>query len=142
MALPANDRGSLINGGPWRAAYSVVLYLLVPWVLLRLWWRSRRAPAYRRRWAERFGFITPLPVSGVVWVHAVSVGEALAAAPLIKALTARGEPVLVTTTTPTGSDRVRALFGNSVHHLYCPYDLPDAVRRFLRRTRPKLAIIM
>lgn len=125
-----------------RYLYSLLLYLLIPAVIARLLWRSRRAPAYRRRWAERFGFITPLPVTGVVWVHAVSVGETLAAAPLIKALAAQGEPVLVTTTTPTGSDRVRALFGNNVYHLYCPYDLPDAARRFLRRTRPKLAIIM
>ncbi len=125
-----------------RYLYSLLLYLLIPAVIARLLWRSRRAPAYRRRWAERFGFITPLPVADVVWVHAVSVGETLAAAPLIKALVARGVPVLVTTTTPTGSDRVRALFGNSVQHLYCPYDLPDAMRRFLRRTRPMLAIIM
>ena len=125
-----------------RPLYSLLLYLLVPAVIARLLWRSRRAPAYRRRWAERFGFIAPLPVQDAVWVHAVSVGETVAAAPLIHWLLARGEVVLVTTTTPTGSERVRALFGARVQHVYCPYDLPGAVRRFLRRARPKLALIM
>ncbi len=125
-----------------RYLYTLLLYLLLPLVLLRLWWRGRRAPAYRRRWRERFGFMPRLPVNPVVWVHAVSVGETVAAVPLIRWLRARGEPVLVTTTTPTGSERVRAVFGEEVFHVYCPYDLPAAVRRFLARTQPKLALIM
>lgn len=126
-----------------RYLYSLLLYLLIPFVILRLLWRSRRAPAYRRRWAERFGFFAPLPVEGVVWVHAVSVGEVQAALPLIAWLRQeRGLPVLVTTTTPTGSERVRQHFDDQVFHVYAPYDLPDAVQRFLERVRPRMTIVM
>ena len=126
-----------------RYLYSLLLYLLIPFVILRLLWRSLRAPAYRRRWGERFGFFERLPVEGVVWVHAVSVGEVQAAVPLIAWLREeKNLPVLVTTTTPTGSERVRQRFGDQVFHVYAPYDLPDAVRRFLKRVRPRLAIVM
>src|SRR3569832_1182505 len=125
-----------------RYLYSLLLYLLIPFVLVRRVWRSRRASAYRRRWAERFGVFDPPPLRSPVWVHAVSVGEVLAAVTLIQWLRERGEPVLVTTTTPTGAERVRAAFGADVPHLFCPYDLPDVVRRFLSRVRPRLAIIV
>jgi 3-deoxy-D-manno-octulosonic-acid transferase len=126
-----------------RHLYSLLLYLLVPFVLVRLLWRSLKLPAYRHRWGERFGFIAPLPADGVVWVHAVSVGEAQAAFPLIDWLRReKGLPVLVTTTTPTGSARVRQRFGDDVFHVYLPYDLPGAVLRFLARVRPRLAVIM
>ena len=126
-----------------RYLYSLLLYLLTPFVILRLLWRSLKAPAYRRRWAERFALIAPLPVERVVWVHAVSVGEAQAAFPLIEWLREeKGLPVLVTTTTPTGSERVRQRFGDAVFHVYLPYDLPGSVRRFLQRVRPRLAVIM
>ncbi|MGB5096654.1 MAG: lipid IV(A) 3-deoxy-D-manno-octulosonic acid transferase [Porticoccaceae bacterium] len=128
---------------PARLLYSLLLYLLLPAVLLRLCWRARRAPDYGRRWGERFGWVAPL--SGpVIWVHAVSVGETLAAAPLIRHLLVRHPraTLLVTTTTPTGSARVRALFGTSVAHCYAPYDFPDAVARFLRRVRPTLLVVM
>jgi 3-deoxy-D-manno-octulosonic-acid transferase len=128
-----------------RLLYSLAFYLLMPLVLLRLLWRSRLAPAYRQRLAERFGLIRlPAGEGPVIWVHAVSVGETLAAAPVIEALLARHPEhrVLVTTTTPTGSERVRALFGDRVAHVYAPWDLPGAVRRFLRRVRPRLLLIM
>src|SRR3569832_796398 len=125
-----------------RYLYSLLLYLLIPFVLVRLVWRSRRASAYRRRRAARIGLFDTPPQRSPVWVHAVSVGEVLAAVPLIQWLRERGEPVLVTTTTPTGAERVRAAFGADVPHLYCPYDLPDVVRRFLSRVRPRLAIII
>ena len=126
-----------------RYLYSLLLYLLIPFVILRLLWRSRRSPAYRQRWGERFGFFSPLPVEGVVWVHAVSVGEVQAALPLIAWLRHdKGLSVLVTTTTPTGSERVQKQFGDQVFHVYAPYDLPDVVGRFLDRVRPRLAIIM
>jgi 3-deoxy-D-manno-octulosonic-acid transferase len=123
--------------------YTLLFYLLLPLVCLRLWWRGRRAPAYRQRWRERFGFGTPV-LEQCLWVHAVSVGETLAAQPLVNALLERypGVPVLVTTMTPTGSERVRALWGERVQHVYAPYDLPAALRRFLRRARPRILIIM
>ena len=126
-----------------RYIYGLLLYLLVPFVILRLMWRGLRAPAYRRRWAERFGFFPRLPVTGVVWVHAVSVGEVQAALPLIAWLREQRQvPVLVTTTTVTGSERVRQQLADQVFHVYAPYDLPGAVRRFLRRVRPSAVIIM
>lgn len=126
-----------------RWLYTVVFYLLTPLIVLRLTLRARKAPAYAKRWGERFGFVTPIS-SPVIWVHSVSVGETLAAVPLIKALQDQYPDVTlaVTTMTPTGSERVTSIFGNSVYHCYAPYDLPDVVQRFLRRVRPSVLIIM
>ncbi len=127
-----------------RWLYTLLLYLLAPVVLLRLQWRGRANPDYRRRWAERFGWFTAPPLKQTLWVHAVSVGEVQAAVPLIEALLQRypQRSLVVTTMTPTGSGRVRALFGERVFHVYLPYDLPGAVRRFLSRTMPEVGIIM
>lgn len=127
-----------------RALYSLAVYLLTPLLLLHLLLRSLRNPDYRRRWRERFShYAASAPAGGIV-VHAVSVGEANAAAPLIRALAARfpALPMTVTCFTPTGSDRIRALFGSSVFHVYAPLDLPGAVRRFLAVLRPRLVVIM
>jgi len=127
-----------------RNLYSILLYLLTPLVLLRLVWRGLRAPAYWQRWGERFGYIPDAEGADPIWVHAVSVGEVQAAVPLLRALIKRypDVPLLVTTTTPTGSEQVRNLFEARVQHVYMPYDLPDAMRRFLTRARPRLALIM
>ncbi|PLW71012.1 3-deoxy-D-manno-octulosonic acid transferase [Pseudohalioglobus lutimaris] len=130
-----------------RYLYSALFYLLVPVLLVRMLLRSRRAPAYRQRLAERFGvFSCPRQVTEgkVIWVHAVSVGETLAAAPLIEQLLARWPEhrLVVTTTTPTGSERVQALFGDRVFHVYLPWDIPGAVSRFLRKVRPELLVVM
>lgn len=124
-----------------RILYTAVLYLLTPFALLRLLRRGFSERGYWRRWPERFGFVPPAPEAGAVWVHAVSVGEVQAAAPLIRSLRLHA-PVIVTTTTPTGSRQVRRLFGEEVRHAYIPYDLPGAVRRFLRRVRPRLLVVM
>ncbi len=127
-----------------RKLYTLLLYLLAPLVLLRLAWRGLATPDYRRRWAERFGVITPTLGKHVIWIHAVSVGEVQAAEPLVRALLDRypAYSILVTTVTPTGSARVQALFDSEVAHVYAPYDLPGAVGRFLGRVRPQLAIVM
>lgn len=127
-----------------RPLYSLILYLITPLALLRLAWRGLRAPDYRRRWPERFGFFPAAVQGGAIWIHAVSVGEFQAALPLIKALMARYPEtrLAVTTTTPTGSARVKAALGDAVFHVYAPYDLPGAVRRFLGRVRPRAAIVM
>ena len=126
-----------------RWLYTLLFYLISPFLLVRLWQRGQRAPAYLQRWGERFGR-GPVLTPGVLWIHAVSVGETVASAPLVKALQQRYPdlPLLVTTMTPTGSERVRALFGDSVQHAYAPYDLPHAVGRFLRRCRPRALIVM
>jgi len=127
-----------------RAIYTAFLYLLVPFVVLRLLWRGLRAPDYWRHWPERFGFAIKRQSSPTLWIHAVSVGEAIAAFPLVSALRERYPDleVVITTTTPTGAARVRAQYGAEVTQCYLPYDLPGAVRRFLTRTRPVIAIIM
>lgn len=124
--------------------YSGLLGVIAPLALARLWWKGRLNPAYRERWGERLGRIPDLPDRPRLWVHAVSVGEVIAAAPLVRAWRARHPDwaVLVTTTTPTGSAQVRRLFGDAVEHVYLPFDLPGAVRRFLAHARPTLGVIM
>ncbi|MDP2186997.1 MAG: lipid IV(A) 3-deoxy-D-manno-octulosonic acid transferase [Xanthomonadales bacterium] len=128
-----------------RRVYTFVMYLLVPVIVWRLAWRGVSQRAYFRRWGERFGFFSARSgADGALWVHAVSVGEVAAAAPLIGRLRERypGCPLVITTITPTGSARVSKLWGEHAFHVYLPYDLPAAIRRFLRRTRPKIAIVM
>jgi 3-deoxy-D-manno-octulosonic-acid transferase len=126
-----------------RFLYTLLFHLLLPLVALRLLWRSLRAPAYRQRWWERLGLGAPAQVGGL-WVHAVSVGETLAAAPLVNAWRKAhpGESVLVTTMTPTGSARVQALWGRDLNHCYAPYDLPWAWALFFWRVRPRALVIM
>lgn len=127
-----------------RAFYSFLFYLLVPPVLCRLLWRSIKAPAYRYRWRERLAFYSKQYVSGVIWFHAVSVGEAEALFPLIRQIQ-RLHPdarLLITTTTPTGSARVKAVMKETVEHVYLPYDTPGAVSRFMRCFKPGIAVIM
>lgn len=129
-----------------RLLYSLLHYLALPLILLRFWWRGRQAPAYRRRLGERLGFGAALErrTERPIWVHAVSVGETVAIAPLVELLLQRypQQPILLTTMTPTGAERVAALFGDRVQHRYCPWDLPDAWGRFLRRVDPRLCIIV
>ena len=127
-----------------RLFYTTLLLLLTPFALLRLWLRGRGNPDYRLRWGERLGIVPKLPERQRLWVHAVSVGETVAAAPLVRAWQA-GHPdwsVLVTTTTPTGSAQVRRMFGDSVEHCYLPFDLPWMAGMFLRRSRPSLGVVM
>lgn len=125
--------------------YALVLHLAFPITLYHLVWRGMRQREYLRRWTERYGWLEgKLDLHDTIWVHAVSVGEVIAARPLVDGLLRRhpDRPVLVTTITPTGSERVRALWGDRVHHVYLPYDLREMVRRFLDRARPALAIIV
>ncbi|MFS2225277.1 lipid IV(A) 3-deoxy-D-manno-octulosonic acid transferase [Pantoea sp. B65] len=124
--------------------YTALLYLIQPLIWLRLWLRGRKAPAYRKRWAERYGFCEGKVKPDGILLHSVSVGETLAAVPLVRALRHRYPtlPITVTTMTPTGSERAQSAFGKDVHHVYLPYDLPGAIHRFLDTTSPKLVIIM
>jgi 3-deoxy-D-manno-octulosonic-acid transferase len=127
-----------------RFIYTIALYLALPFVLLRLLWRSRHVPGYRQRWGERFGRFPSLNIQQSIWIHAVSVGEVQAVDTLVRRLIALHPdiPIVITTSTPTGSDRVHKLFQDSVHHLYFPYDLPFAIRGFLRRTSPRILLMV
>ena len=129
-----------------RTLYTALFYLGLPLVAIRLWLRARKAPAYAKRIGERFTLGMPTLQPGGIWVHAVSVGESIAAAPMIRALLERypALPITVTCMTPTGSERIQALFANEarIQHCYLPYDLPCAAARFLDRVQPKLAVIM
>jgi 3-deoxy-D-manno-octulosonic-acid transferase len=127
-----------------RFLYTFAMYLVTPLIVLRLLFRGVRYGNHHQRWPERFGVFPQPDFSGSLWVHAVSVGEVNAAEPLIKALRDAypNAPLVVTTVTPTGSARVHQLFGDSVFHVYLPYDLPFAVKRFLQRVRPRLALIV
>jgi 3-deoxy-D-manno-octulosonic-acid transferase len=130
---------------PARAAYTALAYALLPYARARLAWRGRFEPGYREHVAERFGRYGALQgEQGVVWIHAVSVGETRAAEPLVRALAAHdpAQRVLLTHMTPTGRRTSEALFGDRVLRCYVPYDYPGAVDRFLDHFRPRLGVIM
>ena len=123
--------------------YTLLLRLLLPFALARLWWRTRAHAQYAPRWGERLGYGPPV-AAGSLWIHAVSVGEVRAARPMIRALLDEYPdiPLLVTTTTLTGAAQVDMLFGHSVHHRFAPFDVPGAVKRFLAATQPRAAVIL
>ena len=124
--------------------YVMLTYLLVPFVIAAEAWKALWNPEYRGRLGQRLGLVPPMPAPGCLWLHAVSVGEVQAAASLVQALRVRhpGLPILISTVTPTGAQRARALFADSVRHCYLPYDMPGSMRRFLDRVQPRLAIIV
>ena len=127
-----------------RQLYSLLILLLLPLLLLRLVWRGFSAPAYRERWRERLGYFHPPNEPGVIWLHAVSVGEVQASALLVRQLLREYPelPLVITTTTPTGARRVRDLFADEVRHYYAPFDAPFIVRRFFRQLQPRILILM
>ncbi len=128
-----------------RLLYSLLWLVALPLAFLHLLLRARRQVAYLRHWGERLGLV---PRSGhdqpLIWLHAVSVGETRAAAPLVRALRGRfpDHVILLTHATPTGRATGQDLFGDSVMQCYLPYDFPPLVHLFLNRTRPVLGVIM
>ena len=127
-----------------RLLYSLAWLFALPFAFLHLLRRARQQPEYLRHWGERLGFARVPPGQPLIWLHAVSVGETRAAAPLVRALQARhpGHAILLTHATPTGRATGAELFGNSVLQSYLPYDFPPLVRLFLRRVRPAMGVIM
>lgn len=127
-----------------RIIYTLTMYLLTPVILYRLAVRGLHYREYFSRWRERFGFFPNPHIRDSIWIHAVSMGEVNAAMPLIDALMRRYEsaPFVITTVTPTGSERVRRVYGKRVLNVYLPYDLPASIGRFLDRVRPRLAVVM
>ncbi len=126
-----------------RRLYNIISWLILPFAFMRLYYRGRKAPAYRLRWKERLGY-APFELKKCIWIHAVSLGETIAATPLIKQLQQRypNQPILVTNMTPTGSAQTQKTFSNTVHNCYLPYDVPSCLKRFLRRVNPAMLIIM
>ena len=127
-----------------RFLYTLALHLALPFALLRLWWRGRREPGYRESLGERFGRYSTDRAERLIWLHAVSVGEARAAQPLVRGLAAAfpDHRLLMTCTTAAGRDMIRQVYGESVLAAYLPYDVPWAVQRFLEYFRPRLAVLM
>lgn len=132
-----------------RQLYSTLLRLGTPAYLWRVWSRGREEPGYRRHWPERLGWHAgatwqPSAQSPVVWLHAVSLGETRAAAPLIQALRAGvpGMRLLLTHTTATGREAGLALMTPGDAQAWLPFDTPGAVRRFLAHFRPDVGVLM
>jgi 3-deoxy-D-manno-octulosonic-acid transferase len=116
----------------------------VPLILVRLWWRGRREPGYRQAIGERFGRYAAAAPAKLIWLHAVSVGEARAAAPLVQGLRAAlpDHTVLLTCTTAAGRDTLKQIHGDGALIAYLPYDLPGAVGGFLEHFQPRLGVLM
>lgn len=133
-----------------RTIYNFAFYLLLPVIVMRLLWRALflPAPAYAKRWGERLGFVQALRDARTeerwIWVHAASVGESVAISPLVSKLKSDNPDwgIVVTTMTPTGSERIEELFGSQVCHVYAPYDYAGAVKRFLKAFKPTLVVLV
>ena len=128
-----------------RFLYSSCFYCCLPFIIAAKFWRARKAPAYAHGWFERLAYqpLSKTQVNGL-WLHAVSLGEVNAALPLIEALLNHypNLPLTITTTTPTGKQRIQTVLGKRVFYQYLPFDLPGMMRRFLSQLQPKLGIIM
>ncbi len=127
-----------------RFLYTFLLLAATPLILLRLWLRGRREPGYRQNISERFGDFTQAKLRGAIWIHAVSLGETRAAAPLVAALRDQfpHHPVLITCMTATGRTTAAELYGKFATIAYLPYDFPWASRQLIQHFAPRLLLIM
>ena len=127
-----------------RTLYTVLLRFALPFLLVRLWWRGRTEPGYREAVPERLGIYRIERPARLVWIHAVSVGEARAAAPLVRALAGAlpDHRILMTCTTAAGRATIKELYGESVLVAYLPYDFPESAQSFVEYFRPSLGVLM
>lgn len=132
-----------------RGLYTLALRVALPFILLRLWWRGRRERGYRENIAERFGKHAAdrnpsRPAAKILWIHAVSVGEARAAAPLVHALRQAlpDHRLLMTCMTAAGRATLEQLYGEVASIVWLPYDYPGAAHRFLEHFKPRLGVLM
>ncbi len=127
-----------------RSIYTVLLWLLLPYIFFHLVWRARKQPEYLKHISERFGFYSHSSHKPIIWLHTVSVGETRAAASLIQRLQEAypDHQILLTHTTPTGRDASKQLYGDKVLRVYLPYDYPFAVTRFLQYFKPRVGILL
>ncbi|CAL1328983.1 lipid IV(A) 3-deoxy-D-manno-octulosonic acid transferase [Candidatus Providencia siddallii] len=124
--------------------YQVISYIVQPFIFLKMMLRSFKFSEYRKRLDERYGFCYGKVVSKGILIHSVSIGETVAAVPLIRLLLRYYPflPIIVSTITPAASNLVVSVFGKTIYHVYLPYDLFFSMRRFLRYLNPKLVIIL
>ena len=127
-----------------RSAYTLLLWLLLPYVLFHLLWRARKQPEYLKHIGERFGRYAVHTDKPVIWLHTVSVGETRAAATLVQRLREHypDHQLLLTHTTPTGRATSEQLYGGDVIRVYLPYDYPFAVQRFLHHFQPRVGVLL
>jgi len=127
-----------------RFLYTILLWLLLPYIFLRLIWRARKQPEYLHHIGERFGFYATRNEKPLIWLHAVSVGETRATQSLVSRLLEQypGHRILLTHTTPTGRAASEQLYGERVLRVYLPYDYPFAVNQFLCHFNPKIGVLM
>lgn len=127
-----------------RQIYTVLLWLLLPYVFFHLFWRARKQPGYLKHIGERFGFYTLRSNKPVIWLHTVSVGETRAAVSLVKRLQDHypNHQILLTHTTPTGREASEQLYGEQVLRVYLPYDYPFAIKRFLQHFKPCVGVLL
>lgn len=127
-----------------RSIYTCIFYFLLPFLFIRLYLRGFKNPDFRKRWSERLAIYHQAHEKNVIFFHAVSVGEVESIFPLVKQLLQQQPEVkiLITTTTPTGSARVKAVMGDLVQHVYLPYDIPQLVQHFLDHFKPRLVVIV
>ena len=126
-----------------RALYSLVGYLLLPVLIIRLLAKSIKAVDYRKRISERLGFINQASTPSI-WIHCVSVGEFMASITLINALIKQypSHKIFISSTTPTGSKAIRQHYGDKVLHYYFPFDLNFIVNRYIKKIKPELCLLM
>lgn len=126
-----------------KVLYNLLIHLFSPILIAILYWPKKGKPSFGKRWPEHLGFVAPTGQDSPVWLHAVSVGEMIAATAVIKALKAEQPelPILVTTTTRTGADLAEKL-GDLIEHRYAPLDFTWAIALFLRRIKPRALLIM
>jgi 3-deoxy-D-manno-octulosonic-acid transferase len=121
--------------------YNIGWYLALPFIMMLLWLKGRRLPAYRQDWGQRFGY--HLPQNKIdIWFHAVSVGEVVAATSMIAACLKQGYRIVLTTMTPTGLAQAKQIWGAQIEYQYCPYDFSYAIHGFLETRQPKALIIL
>ncbi|TXR51433.1 lipid IV(A) 3-deoxy-D-manno-octulosonic acid transferase [Reinekea thalattae] len=125
------------------SGYSLLCWLLTPLVFIRLWRKGRNLPDYRKRWSERLGHWPEIP-TGCLWIHAVSVGETIAAQNLVQQWQQKhpGIAIVISSTTPTGSQTVHKLFGQSVYHAYLPWDISYIQSRLVKQLKPRMLVII
>ena len=128
-----------------RYFYTIAIYFLIPFILLRLLLVSFKYPSYRKKWYERFGFINWKESSKpIIWIHAVSIGEVNATRPIVNLLLKKYPhyQIIITTVTPTGAKTVVQQYKSTVFHFYLPYDIPYCVKKFIRTINPCILITM